>query len=157
MMITCFKDVSNIFTSAYDTLRPGGWLEMQDICLPILSDDGSIEGTALQRWCTLVLEASARVGRSWSQSQRYTSALREARFTEIHHVRYQWPLGPWPKGRREKELGVWCRENFLQGLQGISMAVLTRGLGWSAPEVEVLLAEIRTGLLTEPIHAYIPV
>ena len=31
----------------YDNLEPGGYFELQDPCLPMLSDDGTLDGTEL--------------------------------------------------------------------------------------------------------------
>jgi hypothetical protein len=45
--------------------------------------------------------------------------------------------GPWVKDPKLKVLAIWGRENFLSVLQGLSMAVMTRGLGMIAQEVEV--------------------
>jgi len=43
----------------FDNLAPGGYFEFQDPCLPMLSDDGTLDGTALNecvfsvRWKSL--------------------------------------------------------------------------------------------------------
>lgn len=38
-----------------------------------------------------------------------------------------------------KLLGMWYREDLLSGLQGVTLAILARGLGMPTKEVEVLL------------------
>jgi hypothetical protein len=35
----------------------------------------------------------------------------------------------WAKGEKMKRLGAWCEEDMEMGLQGLSMAVFSRGLG----------------------------
>jgi hypothetical protein len=44
----------------------------------------------------------------------------------------------------------------MEGLHGISIAVLTRGLGMTAPEVELLLVGARKDLCNRDIHCYAP-
>ncbi len=43
------------------------------------------------------------------------------------------------------------------GLQGFTMAVLTRALGMSTSEVELLLVGVRQDIKSNQIHIYIPV
>jgi len=43
-----------------------------------------------------------------------------------------WPIGAWAKGEKMKRLRAWCKEDMMMGLQGLSMAVFSRGLGMSA-------------------------
>jgi hypothetical protein len=54
-----------------------------------------------------------------------------------------------------KMLGARCKEDVLSGLQGWSMAVLTRGLGMSPNEVEMLLMEVRNDINSKKLHAFI--
>lgn len=42
------------------------------------------------------------------------------------------------------------------GLQAISMALLTRVLGWSTEEVEVFIAKVRADIRNQSYHAYWP-
>jgi len=46
--------------------------------------------------------------------------------------------------------------NSLDGLEGYSMALLTRGLGMSNEEVQVFLADVRKDMKNPRIHAYWP-
>lgn len=47
-------------------------------------------------------------------------------------------------------------ENFSTGLAGLSMAVFTRGLGWSQEELEVFLADVRKSMKDPNVHGYYP-
>jgi hypothetical protein len=50
-------------------------------------------------------------------------------------------------------LGTWNILQILQGLEGFTMALFTRVLGWSAEEIQVLLALVRKDLRNSKIHA----
>jgi hypothetical protein len=52
--------------------------------------------------------------------------------------------------------GIWTLENISSGLHGLSSAVFTRVLGWSAEELEVLLSQVRNDIKDTKIHAYWP-
>jgi hypothetical protein len=49
------------------------------------------------------------------------------------------------------------KQNLMEGLHGISVAVLTRGLGMTPQEVEVMLIGVRRDLCDRNIHCYCPV
>lgn len=51
---------------------------------------------------------------------------------------------------------MWNLENISSGLHGLSSAVYTRVLGWSAEELEVFLAQVRQELKDTSIHTYWP-
>jgi hypothetical protein len=68
-----------------------------------------------------------------------------------------WPLNSWPKGRKEKLIALWSQQNLLDGINAMSMAVLTRLLGWTKEEVELLLVYVRKDIRNRHIHAYIDV
>ena len=52
--------------------------------------------------------------------------------------------------------GMWMLENFSEGLSGLSMAVFTRGLGWSQQQLEVFLIEVRKSMKDTKIRGYYP-
>lgn len=53
-----------------------------------------------------------------------------------------------------KVIGLWSRENTIEALEALALAPLTRILGWSKEEVQVLVAEARKDVLNPAIHAY---
>lgn len=53
-------------------------------------------------------------------------------------------------------LRAWCKEDVLEGMQGWSMAVLTRGLGMSKEGAELLLMEVRKDIDSKKLHVYVP-
>lgn len=46
-VVTCFKDNRAILQKIFDNLAPGGVFELQDPSFPMVSDDGTLDGTAL--------------------------------------------------------------------------------------------------------------
>jgi hypothetical protein len=82
--------------------------------------------------------------------------MEQAGFVDIMERHFYWPVTPWPRGRKEKLIAMWTQQNLIDGLQAISMAVLTRGLGWTREEVEMLV-NVRNDIRNRRIHAYIDV
>jgi hypothetical protein len=75
---------------------------------------------------------------------------------DVQERRYEWPLGTWAKGKRNKTIGLWYREDMLSGLHGFTVAVLTRAFGMSMEEIELLLVGVREDIKSNRIHVYIP-
>jgi len=49
---------------------------------------------------------------------------------------------------------MWALENLEPGLEGLSMAIFTRGLGWSKQETDIFLASVRKDMRDTKIHSY---
>ena len=54
-----------------------------------------------------------------------------------------------------KLLGAWFKEDALSGIPGISMAILTRGLGMTTEEVEILMMKVRQAINSKRLHCYV--
>ncbi|KIH93385.1 hypothetical protein SPBR_04152 [Sporothrix brasiliensis 5110] len=152
-----FHDPRRILQSAYDHLRPGGYVEWQDYMSRFRAVDDSLQGSALTRLDTLYAAAGRRLGRDMLVTPKLAGMMRDVGFVDVVEERYALPGNPWPKGRAAKTLGLWQMTNFLDGMQAITMTVLTRGLGMTPAEVELLLMDVRKDVQNTNVHFYIPV
>ncbi|KAK3680775.1 S-adenosyl-L-methionine-dependent methyltransferase [Podospora appendiculata] len=144
--------------TAYENLSPGGWIEIADIMSPIDCDDGTLtEDTPLLKWSTLLLQAAGQLGRPIDSARLYKQQLLDAGFTNVMERVHKWPQNAWAKDKKHKEIGAWSELNFTEGLNAMSVALLTRGLGWTAEEVEILLIDVRKDIKNKSIHAYWPI
>lgn len=156
-MLSCFRDPSYIIHQAYASLRPNGILEMQDPQMPITCIDSSMDGHPLAEWGVQVCRAAENLGRPVTNSQYYGKWMREAGFVDVVEKHFYWPLNTWPRGKKEKLIGMWAQQNLLDGVQAMSLAVLTRGLKWTREQVEVLLVGVREDLKNRAVHSYVDV
>jgi hypothetical protein len=67
---------------------------------------------------------------------------------------FKWPIGPWPKDKRLKEIGAYNRLGWEDGIEGWAMFLFTNYLGWRPEEIQVLIAKIRAELRDVSIHGY---
>jgi hypothetical protein len=156
-MFTCFKDPKAVFQKAFDALAPGGYFEMQDIYFKPHSNDGTVEGTSIQRWNDLLIQGAAKIGRDWHCTPKYARWFQEVGFEDVVENKFAWPVNTWPKGRKQKTMGLWMLTNALEGMNAISMAMMTRSLGMPSEEVEVLLVDVRRDAKDKSIHTHFPV
>lgn len=156
-MVCCFSDPAGVINSAYDSLRPGGYFEMQDPQMPIVSIDSSINGTSLEEWVRVSCLAAERRGRKVTNSRHYGKWMAEAGFVDIVEKHFFWPCNPWVGGEKEKLLAMWTQQNLLDGIEGMTMRNLTAGLGWTPERVEMLLMGVRKDLQNKRINFYVDV
>jgi hypothetical protein len=102
------------------------------------------------------MDAAKRLGKDFTHSRRYREYFLKAGFVDVKVSHFQWPIGTWAKGERLKMMGMLFRQELVQGLEGVAMALLTRGLGISPDGVKDWVEEARGNLLDPKIHAYMP-
>lgn len=140
-LVGAFQNWPQFMARSYDQLVPGGYLELQDVVL-LTSDDGSFivdpPSCDLALWWKSVLDGFRVLGRDMDAGLHHKERMIAAGFQDVVELSWRWPLNTWPRNKKEKELGLWSRENTLDGLEGIAMAVMTRVLGYVTLSVLLL-------------------
>ncbi|KAF5020567.1 hypothetical protein F66182_7399 [Fusarium sp. NRRL 66182] len=157
------RDWPKFFHQSFNSLNPGGTIELIDIIYPLCSDDGTLsEDSALFKWSRLLLDAFTAIGAPIDSVKRYKNQLEEAGFVNVNIVKRKWPTNRWPKDPTYKQIGLWANQNVLDALSALSLAVFTRpkeqgGQGWSNEELQIFLAGVRKDIHNPRIHAYWPI
>ncbi|MCJ1404190.1 hypothetical protein MMC11_007415 [Xylographa trunciseda] len=158
MLVLGMHDWPRFFRQSWDYMKPGAWLEMQELQFPCRSDDGSASRESpFIDWSYRLMEAAGKVGIDPIACEKFEEQLAHQGFVNIKYETIKWPIGSWAKGKKEKEIGRWMMENTLQALQGLTMALLTRHLGWSREAVELFLVGVRKQILDRSSHVYVDV
>ncbi|KAK8177042.1 SAM dependent methyltransferase [Phyllosticta citrichinensis] len=144
------------YAECFKALKPGGLIEQLEVSLAPQSEDGTLPRTsALTTWSKLLLAAGDAAGKSLRTVDEMAQHIRSAGFAAATQRRWKWPIGGWmarPAGLRAR--GVWNRLQWEAGLEGWSLLLLTRWLGWSKGEVGVLMRRVRAALRDRRVHAY---
>lgn len=119
-------------------------------------DDSWPADSALRKWNEYLLEAGAKLRRPLDICQHYKKLLTDAGFDSVKEDIYKWPSNQWPKEAKFKELGAWNLVNIDSGIEGMTMALFTRGLGWTPEEVQIFLVDVRMDLRNRRLHTYWP-
>ena len=146
-------DWPQLVRKCYNDLAPGAIVEFQDGYLSIYNEDGSTRGTWLEKWSTDIANAATHGGRTVQPGLYLQQWIREAGFEDVHHERIRLPLGVWSKDKQMKEVGAFNLVQLREGLEGFSLALFTRILGWSTDKLEVLLSKVRKDLDNRNVHA----
>jgi hypothetical protein len=108
----------------------------------------------LYKWNELLAEGARKSGRAWDNITHYAEWMREIGFEDVVEKNFYWPTSSWAKGKYFKQIGIYFQEDMLNGLEGMSMKVLTRFMGWTPEEVQAFLVGVRRDFRDRSIHAY---
>ncbi|KAL8723084.1 MAG: hypothetical protein Q9225_000555 [Loekoesia sp. 1 TL-2023] len=154
-MIASIGNWASLIRKAYKHIKPGGYFELQELDCRFTSDDSTLSPTSnLAYWSNVITEAAANYNRPIPRYTEYVSWFERAGFVDIQQVIIKCPTNPWPKNKTLKEAGKFQLLAHIEGLEGVSLGLLTRGLDWKAEEVKVLMAKIRPELKDRRIHSY---
>jgi hypothetical protein len=157
MLVGSFMNWPLFLTRAWLQMQPGGYIELQDV-LTLACDDDTFSldppSCPLAQWWSSVVEAFEKMGRSMVAAKNHRSRMEDAGFLDVQEKTFKWPIDTWPRDKRFKEIGMWSRENTLEALEALALAPLTRALGWTADEVQLLLVGARNDVRNTRIHAY---
>lgn len=155
LMIGAFSDWPKFFRQGLEFLEDGGYLEVHDIDFVIRCDDGTLPAdSSLARWHSLMHEAASKAGFPLEAISHVPGMMKAEGFHDVVAIPIKWPINPWPRDEKYKQLGWWVMENFVWGCESMSLALFTRALGWDADEVRVFMAQVRHDLRNPKIHAY---
>ncbi|EMD67056.1 hypothetical protein COCSADRAFT_33940 [Bipolaris sorokiniana ND90Pr] len=151
----CVADWPKLYQEALDHLQPGGWFEQLEMSVVPKSDDGTVEpGSIFDKWGKISVELGDKFGKSLRTADEAKAGIEAAGFINVVEHRWKLPIGGWPADKRFKELGLYNRINWEQGIEGWSLYLLTTIMKWTIEEVQVYLALMRQALRDRRIHAY---
>jgi hypothetical protein len=98
----------------------------------LTSDDGSVApGSILDRWGEMLLEAGDRSGRDFRTHAQIRGQLETIGFEDVNEIIYKLPIGSWSEDPCRRDIGQWNLEQWNEGIEGWSLALLTRVLNVS--------------------------
>ncbi|KAL4919873.1 hypothetical protein BDW62DRAFT_209332 [Aspergillus aurantiobrunneus] len=155
-----YKD---LIRKMYSHLVPGGWAEIHEFDTMVRCDDGtmppldesSFSTYPFQDWCDLLIRSGHMTDppRQFRVAHRLARGMKELGFVDVQEHIFKTPVAPWPADLHLRTVGQWNETNILEGLSGWSYKPLTM-LGWSKPEIEVFLVNVRRSVQDRRVHAY---
>ena len=79
----------------------------------------------------LAIECGELFGKTMLIQQQMKDLIVEAGFVDVREYKFKWPIGPWSNDPRLKDIGRWNLHSWNAGLEGWTMALLTRCKGVS--------------------------
>ncbi|KAG6292408.1 hypothetical protein E4U09_003436 [Claviceps aff. purpurea] len=152
--IGTLKDTSKVFGHAFKSLRPGGWIELQELLVKPLCDDGTMPDDDPVKYLYEKLElALKKFGIRAKLATELEPYLQEAGFENIHCQIFKVPIGPWAKDNNMRVVGLYQKmavKELLPTLAGRPF----QALKMSEAEIEVTIALARKSLDDPNVHRY---
>jgi hypothetical protein len=134
-------------------MRPGGWIELQDMYLIPSSFDGTHEGTAWQGATLAAGRGLASLGKDLYKVLHYAEWLKEVGFVDIRWDAIPWPIGAWPKDKKWKEIGRYSILNSVDVLESIRKLVELSGL--SKEETQEMIEQGKREVKDPAMHGLV--
>lgn len=154
-MFSALQDWPRILAQAHTAIRHNGWLEITEMDIIPTSDDGTVtKDYKLTQYFDILKRAASGRGFNLSVAPDLKRLVTEAGYSNIEENVYKLPMGPWAADTDLRVVGLYHREQFLDGIQGIILKYLTQVEGWNPEEVEVFIAAVRAQIMDKNIHCY---
>ena len=100
--------------------------------------------------------ATDKFGTPVDDPMRWKGWFEDRGFANVAQRVFKMPTGPWARDPRLKLIGAWEQHNLLGNLEGMTMRLFQKGLGWSEEEILVYSAMLRRDLKDLRMHGYWP-
>lgn len=101
----------------------------------------------------MLLGAARKIGRDPCPGASLEKWVTEAGFHDVTHHRFKFPIGPWPRDAKLKDVGMYNLTQVLGGLEAFSLRLFCDVLGWRKEEVLLLTSKVRKELKNLKLHA----
>ncbi|EHK39611.1 hypothetical protein TRIATDRAFT_231677 [Trichoderma atroviride IMI 206040] len=156
-MTSSIRDWPTLLSRAYRALKPGGWIELQELKFQVKCDDGTLrEGNMIQNFYETMESALVHFNVDLLAMRHNKKNVTEAGFIDVTEIPFKIPIGTWPKDPRLKMVGLYNRSMIHDALYGVAARPFTRGLKWTLDELEVYLVDVRKELTDGSQHGYMP-
>lgn len=155
LLLGCFRDFREVIAKSFRNLKPGGWMESQELMSTLYCDDKSMAPSfPFAEWTQIQDEAAMKMGKPMRIANKLKRWYEQAGFVDVHEEVFKLPINSWPRDPQFKMLGRFNETNYLDGLQAWSLQLFTRGLEWTKDEIEVYLVDVRKAISDRNVHAY---
>lgn len=105
-------------------------------------------------WEWLLQEAVIKYGKPMANMDEWPDKMKSAGFKNVTMHIMKVPMNPWPKDLKQKEIGRYMQYEQEQAAPGYTNALLSRILGWTKDEIDVLLTHVISELRDRSIHQF---
>lgn len=136
------------------SLKPGGWIELQEADAIPLCDDGTMLPTdPVAHMYDLGIKSFQTFGMDMLMASKFEPLLRQAGFENVHCTIKKVPIGVWAKDKTLRLIGLYQKLTLLDFMPALAGRPF-QALGMSPTEIEVTLALARRGLDDTKVHRY---
>ncbi|KAK1777081.1 S-adenosyl-L-methionine-dependent methyltransferase [Copromyces sp. CBS 386.78] len=154
-MATVLKNLPVVLGHAYDALKPGGWIEFQELNCEVFCDDDTMpaDDDPVKVLYDLTQQAFARFNMNITIPKILKQYLADAGFVNIQCVVKKVPIGVWAKDKTLRLVGLYQKMAILEIMQALAGRPFD-ALGLDQVQKEMIMMEARKGLDNPRVHRY---
>ena len=105
MLVNSIRDWPRFMERCLRHLKPGGWLDLNDVAHRFFAEDGCGEAESpMLRWWRVVFQESSRSnGIDLDGTYGHAQRMRDAGFTDVRERVFKWPVGAARAGTPEEK------------------------------------------------------
>ncbi|KAF5989750.1 TAM domain-containing protein [Fusarium bulbicola] len=147
------KDEVKVLRQAHDHMKPGAWIEIQELDARANCDDGSLAPDApLAKFFDTAEQAVASFGMKFRAGENLREPLEKAGFTNVSCKVLKVPIGTWAKDKKLRLIGLYLKTAVSDMFGAMAAKPLRKVL--EPEEIEIFLADARKDLNNVNIHSY---
>ena len=149
-----FPDWNAIYTEVSKHLKLSCCFEIVDLGSIKLKEEPpnsyvSIFNSAIQ-------SGAEKAGRPIGLDHLKKQVLERAGLSVVKTKTFEIPLGVWPSDPQKKLAGKMALISALEGLEAVSLRLLTKYMGWKGEDVRDLCGKVQEEVMRPNAHAYVP-
>ncbi|EEP79319.1 conserved hypothetical protein [Uncinocarpus reesii 1704] len=134
------SDWPTLYQQAFEHLQPGGFIQISD---GNLSANSLPPNSYFNIFISAIRSATEVAGYIPELEHLRPSALAAAGFENIRTYDIEVPIGTWPTEPKRKTMGKMALIVLLEGLEAMSLRLLTKYIGWTAEDVLDLCEKVK--------------
>lgn len=145
-----------LIAQAYEHVKPGGYFELSATVPIIGCDDDSLpHDSSYKEVSAVFFEIGAALGADGNAPKQWKTQLEAQGFEGVIENIFKIPTNPWPKDKRQKQIGALEVTNFLEFITGAFERGYVGLLGKDPDYLQALLARTRGEVTDRKIHSYV--
>ncbi|KAK3384631.1 S-adenosyl-L-methionine-dependent methyltransferase [Lasiosphaeria ovina] len=150
------RDMKGLIQKAMHHLKPGGYLEFQELHFYPRCDDETMTAEtpyALRDFYHYMEDGMRALGYELHAVLTLTEELQAAGFENVRSRSHKTPIGLWPRDKRLRLCGLFMRTAIMDGLRGLSRRPFL-ALGWTQLQIEMFLVDVRKAAMNGMFHTF---
>jgi hypothetical protein len=141
----------------YRNLKPGGWIEIQDIFPYLSSDDGTAtpDHPVNKFYSAIGSALRDKYGFDLRAAEHHPALLESLGYVNVQKKVFHIPLGEWARDTHLRFLGGYLREVLLDFVGAMAARPLVEA-GLDKDEIDELIRDVAVAVGNKRIHAYMP-
>lgn len=146
------SDWPRFYKQSFESLKPGGRLEMQEHDAWISTVEKEMPPWTLD-WIVTLNKASASFGKYLNVADKHADWVRDAGFVEVEDRIFKIPIGTWT--RDLKEIGGIHLTEMLNAVEPYTLTLYTKVLGKTLDETKVTIEMVKKEFCNRRLHLYV--